>query len=101
MIDFSMKFDTALQLDKDMQTDSTAFHRQGNLPQTDKKENKDFPRFAFLKISSSHSLALLVLPKHHKPTLLQNQKSQSCLPALLLVLFYIGVTANPLINEGK
>ena len=61
MRDFSMKLDTDLQLGTDMQSDSTVFHRQGNLTQTDKKENKDFPRFAFLKISKIRFAAHLLV----------------------------------------
>jgi hypothetical protein len=64
MKDFPMKLDTDLQLDTDMQPDSTAFHRHGNLTQTDKKENKDFRRFAFLKISKIRFAAHLPAPAH-------------------------------------
>jgi hypothetical protein len=64
MTDFLMKLATDLHLDKFMQLDSTAFHRQGNLTQTDKKENKDFLRFAFLKISKIRFAAHLPAPAH-------------------------------------
>jgi hypothetical protein len=66
MIDFSMKLATDLHLDKFMQLDLTAFHRQDNWTQTktDKKENKDCPRFAFLKISKIRFAAHLPAPAH-------------------------------------
>ncbi len=46
-----------------MQPDSTAFHRLNNLTQarTDKKENINCPRFAFLKISKIRFAAHLLV----------------------------------------
>jgi len=77
MTDFLMKIDIDLQLNTNMRTDSTAFHRHGNLTQTDKKENKDFPRFAFLKISKIRFAAHLPAPAH-RLTPVQAKELQYC-----------------------
>lgn len=52
--------------DKLMQPDLTAFHRQDccNTTSTDKKENINFPRFAFLKISKKEYAAHLPALAH-------------------------------------
>ena len=77
MTDFLMKLATDLHLDKFMQLDSTAFHRHDSLTQTEKKENKNFPRFAFLKISKIRFAAHLPAPAHGlTPT--QAKKLQYC-----------------------
>jgi hypothetical protein len=49
--------------DRFMQPDSTTFHRYDNLTltQTDKKENINCPRFAFLKISKIRFAAHLLV----------------------------------------
>ena len=47
----SIKHDTDLHLERVPTIDLTAFHRYYSLAQTDKKENKYCPHFAFLKIS--------------------------------------------------
>jgi hypothetical protein len=49
--------------DRFMQPDCTAFYRQDSCRQIsiDKKENKNFPRFAFLKISKIRFAAHLLV----------------------------------------
>jgi hypothetical protein len=63
--------------DRFMQPDSTAFHRLYSLRQTltDKKENINCPRFAFLKISKIRFVAHLPAPAH-RLTLTQAKELQ-------------------------
>jgi hypothetical protein len=63
--------------DRFMQPDSAAFHRLISLKQilTDKKENKIFPRFAFLKISCKRTLHTFAFAPPHKANPSQKQKS--------------------------
>jgi hypothetical protein len=86
MIDFSMKLDTALQLGTDMQTDSTAFHRHYNWTQSDKKENINCHRFAFLKISKIRFAAHLPAPAHGL-TPAQAKELQSCQRLFFYICF--------------
>ena len=62
MIDKIINTDKDKSVDRFMQPDSTAFHRQENcrLTSKDKKENIYFPRFAFLKISKRFAAHLHV-----------------------------------------
>jgi hypothetical protein len=63
MKDLSFKQD--FHLDKVMQTnDKTMLQRQYNWTLTDKRENKNPPRFAFLKISKIRVAAHLPAPAH-------------------------------------
>ena len=57
----SIKHDTDLHLDKVQTIDLTAFHRYDILYQTDKKENINCQRFAFLKISKLRFAAHLLV----------------------------------------
>ena len=61
MTDFSIKHDTDLHLNKVQIIDLTAFHRHDSLTQTDKKENKIYPRFAFLKNSCNLANTFLLI----------------------------------------
>jgi hypothetical protein len=62
MKDFSIKYDTTLQLDTIVPTiDLTVFHRFDSLFQADKKENINCQRFAFLKISKMRFTAHLLV----------------------------------------
>ena len=60
---YSIKHDTDLHLDKVLTVDLTVFHRHDSLilTQTDKKENINCPRFAFLKISKIRFAAHLLV----------------------------------------
>ena len=53
-----IKHDTDLQLDKVRTVDLTAFHRYDSQPLID---NKNYPRFAFLKISKIRFAAHLLV----------------------------------------
>jgi hypothetical protein len=58
---FSTKHGTDLHLDTVPTIDLIAFHRLDSFIQTDKKENKICPRFAFLKISKIRFAAHLLV----------------------------------------
>ena len=62
MIDKIINTDKDKFVDRFMQPDSTAFHRQDSyrLTSTDKKDNIYFPHFAFLKISKRNAAHLHV-----------------------------------------
>lgn len=65
MVDNLFINDIDFHFDKVMQTnDMTALQRQNNCTMTDKRENKYFPRFAFLKISKERNAAHLPAPAH-------------------------------------
>jgi hypothetical protein len=62
MTNIKLKYDTDLQLDTIVSAiDLTAFHRYDSLYQTDKKENINCLRFAFLKISKIRFAAHLLV----------------------------------------
>lgn len=76
MTNSSIIHDTYLHFDTAMQTpDLTAFHRHDSLTlaQTEKKENKTFPRFAFLKISCNRTLHTFAFAQPHKANPSQKQ----------------------------
>ncbi len=77
MTDCSIKHDTDLHRDTTVQTiDLTAFHRHDICKQilTDKKENINCPRFAFLKISCKRTLHTFAFAPPHKANPSQKQK---------------------------
>lgn len=78
MTNILMKYNTNLHHNTDIQTiDLIAFHRHDRLTQTpiDRKENKAFPRFAFLKISKK-DLLHICLPQRHWLTIMHPKELQ-------------------------
>lgn len=74
MTDISMKYDTYMHLDTVQTIDLTAFHRYDSFTPTDKKENKSFPRIAFLKISCNRTMHTFAFAPPHNAHSSQKQK---------------------------
>jgi hypothetical protein len=86
----SIKHDTDLHLDKVLTVDLTAFHRHDSLTLTDKKENINCQRFAFLKISCKRTLHTFAFAQPHNANPSQKQKS-AILPTLISSLLIFGL----------